>query len=77
MQPMISFKNVNKYYKDFHALKNINLSVYEGEILCIIGPSGSGKSTLIRCIFSLIFKFVGPDINVVSNPRLYKEFAIS
>ena len=53
MQPMISFKNVNKYYKDFHALKNINLSVYEGEILCIIGPSGSGKSTLIRCINKL------------------------
>ncbi len=53
MQQMITFKNVNKYYKDFHALKNINLSVDEGEILCIIGPSGSGKSTLIRCINSL------------------------
>ena len=50
---MITFKNVNKYYKDFHALKNINLSVDEGEVLCIIGPSGSGKSTLIRCINSL------------------------
>ena len=53
MQQMITFKNVNKYYKDFHALKNINLSVDEGEVLCIIGPSGSGKSTLIRCINSL------------------------
>ena len=53
MQQMITFKNVNKYYQDFHALKNINLSVDEGEILCIIGPSGSGKSTLIRCINSL------------------------
>ena len=39
--------------RDFHALKNINLSVDEGEVLCIIGPSGSGKSTLIRCINSL------------------------
>ena len=53
MQQMITFKNVNKYYKDFHVLKNINLSVDEGEVLCIIGPSGSGKSTLIRCINSL------------------------
>ena len=53
MKQMITFKNVNKYYKDFHALKNINLSVDEGDILCIIGPSGSGKSTLIRCINSL------------------------
>jgi ABC-type polar amino acid transport system ATPase subunit len=50
---MIKFKSVNKYYKDFHVLKNINLSVDEGEILCIIGPSGSGKSTLIRCINNL------------------------
>ena len=53
MKQMITFKNVNKYYKDFHALKKINLSVDEGEVLCIIGPSGSGKSTLIRCINSL------------------------
>ena len=53
MKQMITFKNVNKYYKDFHALKNINLSVDEGEVLCIIGSSGSGKSTLIRCINSL------------------------
>ncbi|MDG1015392.1 MAG: amino acid ABC transporter ATP-binding protein [Woeseiaceae bacterium] len=53
MKPVIIFKNVNKYYHDFHALKNINLSVYEGEVLCIIGPSGSGKSTLIRCINNL------------------------
>ena len=53
MRSVISFKNVNKYYKDFHALKNINLTVFESEVLCIIGPSGSGKSTLIRCINSL------------------------
>ena len=53
MKPVIIFKNVNKYYSDFHALKNINLSVNEGEVLCIIGPSGSGKSTLIRCINNL------------------------
>ena len=53
MKQMITFKNVNKYYKNFHVLKNINFSVDEGEVLCIIGPSGSGKSTLIRCINSL------------------------
>lgn len=53
MRSVISFKNVNKYFKDFHALKNINLTVFESEVLCIIGPSGSGKSTLIRCINSL------------------------
>ncbi|MBY6031121.1 amino acid ABC transporter ATP-binding protein [Halomonas sp. DP8Y7-1] len=47
---LISLKGVNKHYGDFHALKNINLEVAEGEVVAILGPSGSGKSTLIRCI---------------------------
>lgn len=50
---MIEFKNVNKYYGDFQALKNINLSIDEGEVVTLIGPSGSGKSTLCRCINGL------------------------
>ncbi|QJB57533.1 amino acid ABC transporter ATP-binding protein [Pseudodesulfovibrio sp. zrk46] len=47
---MISFKNVNKWYGDFHVLNNINLEIEKGEVVVICGPSGSGKSTLIRCI---------------------------
>ncbi|EIT86341.1 glutamine ABC transporter ATP-binding protein [Fictibacillus macauensis ZFHKF-1] len=47
---MITFQNVNKYFGDFHVLKNINLEVSEGEVVVIVGPSGSGKSTLLRCI---------------------------
>ncbi len=47
---MISFKNVNKWYGDFHVLNNINLNIEKGEVVVICGPSGSGKSTLIRCI---------------------------
>ncbi|DAB35470.1 MAG TPA: polar amino acid ABC transporter ATP-binding protein [Sulfurospirillum sp. UBA12182] len=47
---MINMKNVDKYYGDFHVLKNINFSVKKGEIVVVCGPSGSGKSTLIRCI---------------------------
>lgn len=50
---MIEFKNVNKYYGQFHALKNINLKISDGEVVTLIGPSGSGKSTLIRCINGL------------------------
>jgi general L-amino acid transport system ATP-binding protein len=41
---------VHKWYGEFHVLKNIDLSVAEGEKIVICGPSGSGKSTLIRCI---------------------------
>ena len=46
---VITFKDVNKWYGEFHVLKDINLSVRKGERIVICGPSGSGKSTLIRC----------------------------
>lgn len=47
---MIRFDSVNKYYGDFHVLKNINLEIQKGEVVVVIGPSGSGKSTMLRCI---------------------------
>ena len=47
---IIEIKNLNKWYGDFHVLREINLNVKKGEIVVICGPSGSGKSTLIRCI---------------------------
>ena len=46
----IVMSGVNKWYDDFHVLRNINLSVTSGERVVICGPSGSGKSTMIRCI---------------------------
>jgi ABC-type multidrug transport system ATPase subunit len=53
MKPL-EVKNVNKFYNDFIALKNINFFVDEGEIFGIIGPNGAGKSTLIKIITSAI-----------------------
>ena len=50
MGNIIQLNNVNKWYGDFHVLKNINFEVSEKEKVVICGPSGSGKSTLIRCI---------------------------
>ena len=49
----VRMEGVNKWYGDFQALKDINLSVSQGERIVICGPSGSGKSTLIRCINQL------------------------
>jgi general L-amino acid transport system ATP-binding protein len=46
----VELRNLNKWYGDFHVLKNINLEVQKGERIVICGPSGSGKSTMIRCI---------------------------
>jgi len=50
MDYIIKMKNIQKHYGNFQALKDINFSVKEGEIVVVCGPSGSGKSTLIRCI---------------------------
>ncbi len=46
----IELVDVNKWYGEFHVLRDINLSVFKGERIVICGPSGSGKSTMIRCI---------------------------
>jgi general L-amino acid transport system ATP-binding protein len=49
-EPIIQIEGVNKWFGDFHVLRDIHLSVNKGEVVVVIGPSGSGKSTLIRCI---------------------------
>ncbi|HUF44902.1 MAG TPA: amino acid ABC transporter ATP-binding protein [Aestuariivirgaceae bacterium] len=46
----IEISGMNKWFGDFHVLKDINLTIYKGERIVVCGPSGSGKSTLIRCI---------------------------
>lgn len=57
--PAIKLENVNKFYTDtdgneVHALKNINLTVGDGEFVCIVGPSGCGKSTLLEIVAGLL-----------------------
>ena len=49
-QLVVELLGVNKWYGEFHVLRDINLSVSRGERIVICGPSGSGKSTMIRCI---------------------------
>ena len=49
-EPIIKMRGVNKWFGEFHALKDIDLEVTAGERIVICGPSGSGKSTLIRCL---------------------------
>jgi general L-amino acid transport system ATP-binding protein len=50
---IVAINRLNKWYGDFHVLRDINLDVAKGERIVICGPSGSGKSTLIRCINAL------------------------
>jgi general L-amino acid transport system ATP-binding protein len=49
-KPIIEIEGLNKWFGDFHVLRNISMSVNKGEVVVVIGPSGSGKSTLIRCV---------------------------
>ena len=49
-EQIITMKNVNKWFGNFHVLRDIELNVKKGERIVICGPSGSGKSTLIRCL---------------------------
>ena len=50
---MIKISNLQKRFDDLEVLRDVNIDVAEGEVVCIIGPSGSGKSTLLRCINQL------------------------
>jgi ABC-type polar amino acid transport system, ATPase component len=49
-RPLVVLEKVNKHFGDLHVLKDIDLTVGEGEVIVVIGPSGSGKSTLCRAI---------------------------
>ena len=50
---MIKVNHLSKKFGNLEVLKDINLNINEGEVVCIIGPSGSGKSTFLRCINQL------------------------
>ncbi|MFZ7945777.1 MULTISPECIES: amino acid ABC transporter ATP-binding protein [Bacillaceae] len=47
---MIKIENLNKSFGSLHVLKDIDMSVYESDVVCLVGASGSGKSTLLRCL---------------------------
>ena len=56
---IISLQNVNKWFGDFHVLKDVDLQVKKKERIVVCGPSGSGKSTIVRCLSRLIEPTVG------------------
>ena len=49
----VEFRNINKHFKDFHASKDINISIPKGRLVALLGPSGSGKTTILRMIAGL------------------------
>ncbi|MCM2986294.1 amino acid ABC transporter ATP-binding protein [Bacillus safensis] len=64
---MIRVEKLNKYFGELHVLKDIDLTVYENDVVVLIGASGSGKSTLLRCMNFLEIKNDG-DIIIDGSP---------
>lgn len=67
MTPYIELRNVSYYYEKTEALKDVSLTVNEGDFLAIIGPNGSGKSTLMKLILGLLKPMQG-DVYLFGKP---------
>jgi len=80
-RPIISIRDLNKWFGAFHALKNIQLDVKTGSRIVLCGPSGSGKSTLIRCINRLELAGSGSihvdGVDIVSCPPAERHKTLS
>ena len=52
-ETMLKVDNINVYYGNIHAVKDVSFEVHEGEIVTLIGANGAGKSTLMKCMFGI------------------------
>lgn len=69
---LLQISHMRKGFDGLHVLKDISLSVKEGEVVSIIGPSGSGKSTLLRCA-TMLEKMDGGELSYLDEPAAWEE----
>ena len=50
LEPLIRVENLGKHFRDIKVLEGINVDIYKGDVVFVVGPSGSGKSTFLRCL---------------------------
>ena len=73
MNEKVIVENLHKHFGSLKVLNGVDMTVSEGEVVCIIGPSGSGKSTFLRCINRLEMPTEGKitvDGNVITDKKL-------
>ena len=76
---MLEIKGLKKSFKAKEVLKNLNLSIKEGEIVCLLGNNGAGKTTLINCILRMIqadagsIFLEGRDISTYKNEEYFSK----
>lgn len=81
-EKVLSVQNLNKYYGDFHAVKDVSFNVFKGEIVGFIGPNGAGKTTVMKCINSLLIPTSGTvlvcdnDIVIDRNKALLNQASL-
>lgn len=68
----LEIKNMKKTFGELEVIKDISLSVKEGEVVSVIGPSGSGKSTLLRCA-TMLEKMDGGELSYLGERAAYEE----
>lgn len=76
VKPKVAVKNLDLYYGDFQALKNVNIDILENEVTAFIGPSGCGKSTFLRCLNRMNDLIKGCRIDgsiTISGDDVYKD----
>jgi len=67
-KPIIKLRNISFHYDSIEVLKNLNLEVYEGDRIGLIGPNGSGKTTLLYIIMGLL-KPTSGTVEIFGKPR--------
>ncbi len=69
--PALELRNVDKHYGDFHAVRDVSLTVPTGSIHGFLGPNGAGKTTIIRMILEIIRPTRG-EVSVLGEPSALK-----
>ncbi len=57
--PLLEFRNVDTYYGPVHVLKNVNIEIYPGEIVCLLGGNASGKTTTLKTVLGMVIPVAG------------------